>query len=61
VFLVGVEGQTEKRLRKIGIMDKIPPQNIIPNRTAALRQALANVDNKAVDLNTETLPHQGIG
>lgn len=49
VFLVGVKGQTEKRLRKLGIMDKVPPQNIIPNRTAALRQALTDVDEQIVD------------
>lgn len=49
VFLVGVKGQTEKRLRKLGVMDRVPPQNVIPSRTAALRQALANVDEKIVD------------
>jgi SulP family sulfate permease len=46
VFLVGVKGQTEQRLRKLGVMDKLSPQNIIPNRTAALRQALTNVDER---------------
>lgn len=49
VFLVGIQGQTEKRLKKLGVMDKVPPQNIIPNRTAALRQALTYIDETVID------------
>jgi SulP family sulfate permease len=49
VFLVGVKDQTEKRLKKLGVMDKVPPQNVIPNRTAALRQALTYIDETVVD------------
>lgn len=55
VFLVGIKGQTEKRLRKIGIIDKIPANNIIPDRTVALREALAHVKAKQIDFNSQTI------
>ena len=61
VFLVGIEGQTEKRLKTIGILDKLPRENIMRDRAAALRQALANVDEKAMHFQGETLPNQGMG
>ncbi|NBD16895.1 MAG: STAS domain-containing protein [Cyanobacteria bacterium] len=61
VFLVGIGGQTEKRLRKLGIMDKVPAENIMPNRTSALREALNHVKERTIDFNTETLPPQEIG
>lgn len=44
VFLVGIGGQTEKRLRKLGVMEKVPPQNLISDRVSALRQAVNHVD-----------------
>ena len=53
VFLVGVSGQTEKRLRKLGIMQRIPSQNTIDDRTTALRQALNYVDEYVVDVDFE--------
>jgi SulP family sulfate permease len=43
VFLVGVGGQTEKRLRKLGILNLIPPQNLLGDRLEALRQAFTFV------------------
>jgi len=61
VFLVGIGGQTEKRLRKLGIMDKVPAQNIMPNRTSALREALNHVKERTIHFNAETLPPQEIG
>jgi SulP family sulfate permease len=61
VFLVGIEGQTERRLRTIGILDKLPKENIMRDRAVALRQALANVDEKAMHFQSEKLPHQGLG
>lgn len=39
VFIVGVSGQAERRLRKLGILDSIPPQNLYGDRLEALRQA----------------------
>lgn len=61
VFLVGIDGQTERRLRTIGILDKLPKENIMRDRAVALRQALANVDEKAMHFQSEKLPHQGLG
>jgi SulP family sulfate permease len=43
VFLVGIGGQTEKRLRKLGILNSIPPQNLLGDRLEALRQAFTFV------------------
>ncbi|MDJ0601180.1 MAG: SulP family inorganic anion transporter [Crocosphaera sp.] len=44
VFLVGVSGQAEKRLRKLGVMDIISPDNIMSDRTTALKEALISVE-----------------
>ncbi len=44
VFLVGVNGQTEELLEKLGVMAKIPGKNFISDRTQALRKAVAYVD-----------------
>ncbi len=44
VFLVGVNGQTEELLEKMGVMAKIPGQNFISDRTQALLKAVAYVD-----------------
>lgn len=46
VFLVGVNGQAKKRLQKMGIMAQIPNQNIISDRTKALRQAVNYVEGQ---------------
>jgi SulP family sulfate permease len=70
VFLVGVGGQAEKRLRKLGIMEQIPPQNILSDRTEALKQAVTLVENQPSShyINTigagsysDTLNSQAIG
>ncbi|HAC62376.1 MAG TPA: sodium-independent anion transporter [Cyanothece sp. UBA12306] len=50
VFLVGVSGQAEKRLRTMGIMDMIPEQNILKDRTLALKEAVNYVDPTIVDV-----------
>ena len=60
VFIVGVSGQAEKRLRKMGVMAQIPDGNIINDRTTALRQAVNYVDDKNIDFNLDTLPSQAI-
>ena len=44
VFLVGVSGQAESRLRKLGVMDIISPDNIIGDRTTALKEAVMSVE-----------------
>ena len=61
VFLVGVRGQAEKRLRKLGVMAKIPSQNITSDRTTALRQAVSYVDEHIVDFGRDTINPQAIG
>jgi SulP family sulfate permease len=61
VFIVGVEGQTEKRLRKIGILDKIPSENIVRDRAVALKEALSHVKQRESNVNAETMPPQEIG
>ncbi len=60
VFLVGVGGQAEKRLRKLGVMDKIPPQNILSDRTTALQEALDYVENTAIGEDFDTAKPQPI-
>ena len=45
VLLVGIKGQTEQRLRKLGIIDKISSQNIFADRISALRQASNYIDS----------------
>ncbi|MDJ0657933.1 MAG: SulP family inorganic anion transporter [Crocosphaera sp.] len=44
VFLVGVRGQAESRLRKLGVMDIVSPDNIMSDRTAALKEALISIE-----------------
>ena len=63
VFLVGLQGQTEKRLRKLGVMAKIPSINIISERTMALRQAVNAVNyvnEHVVDFGCDTINPQAI-
>ena len=43
MLLVGAKGQTKKRLRDLGVMSKIPIQNILYNRTTALQQAFTYI------------------
>ena len=61
VFLVGLQGQAERRLRKLGVMEKVPNQNILGDRTAALRQALAYVEEHRVDFGMDPINPQAIG
>ncbi len=58
VFLVGITGQAEKRLRKLGVMDMLPAENIIPHRTTALREAVNCIENKITDFGEETITTQ---
>ena len=63
VFLVGLQGQTKKRLISSGIMEKIPSINIISDRTMALRQAVnaVNCANEyVVDFGHDTINPQAI-
>lgn len=44
VFLVGVSGQAENRLRKLGVMDIVSPDNIMSDRITALKEAVMSVE-----------------
>ncbi len=61
VFLVGLHGQAERRLIKMGIVEKLPSQNMIGDRTTALRQAVNYVDEHVVDYSRDTINPQPIG
>ncbi len=61
VFLVGVSGQAEKRLRKLGVMERIPEQNITSDRTLALRQAVDSVGSNFIDFGSDNVNPQIIG
>ena len=60
VYLVGLQGQAEKRLRKLGIMEKVPSANIFDNRTTALRHAVSHVDTNGVDFDSDAINSQAI-
>ena len=40
VFIVGATGKTKQRLQKLGILDMLPPSNVLMDRVEALRQAV---------------------
>ncbi|ACB52831.1 putative bicarbonate transporter [Crocosphaera subtropica ATCC 51142] len=44
VFLVGVSGQAESRLRKLGVMDIVSPDHIMSDRITALKEAVMSVE-----------------
>ncbi|MGB3572820.1 MAG: SulP family inorganic anion transporter [Phormidesmis sp.] len=51
VYIVGATGQTYKRLTRLGLLNIIPAERFLIDRTVALRQALAAVnrqDNKPI-------------
>ena len=60
VYIVGLQSQAERRLNKLGILQKIPPENLLGDRTMALRKALDYVDAHSVDLGGEALTSQAI-
>jgi SulP family sulfate permease len=43
VFIVGASGQTKRRLEKLGVLENIPPQNLLGDRQEALRQAISHI------------------
>ena len=46
VYIVGATGQTYKRLTKLGLLDIVPAERFLDNRTEALRQALAAIGSE---------------
>ena len=61
VFLVGLGGQAEKRLRDLGVMEQVPAENILSDRTTALRKAVALVETEVMDFGQDTINPQAIG
>ena len=61
VFLVGISGQVEKRLRKLGVMSHVPSTNILENRTQALQQAVDYIEINHPGVDSDTLTSQVIG
>lgn len=57
VFLVGVSGQVEKRLTKLGVMSQIPQNHITSDRVSALRQAVNYVDEHVSDFEPSPFPN----
>jgi len=47
VFIVGATGQIKRRLEKLGIWARIPPQHLLADRTEALRQSVTALDGYA--------------
>ncbi|MEG3907138.1 SulP family inorganic anion transporter [Microcoleus sp. w2-18bC1] len=50
VYIVGASTKIQQRLQKLGLLDLIAPEHFLSDRTAALRQAVAVVDNKGIPL-----------
>lgn len=44
IYIVGAKGQTYKRLTRLGLLDLVPSERFIADRTIALRQALAAIN-----------------
>ncbi|WP_107669657.1 SulP family inorganic anion transporter [Cyanothece sp. BG0011] len=53
VFLVGVSGQAESRLRKLGLMDIVSPDHIMSDRTMALKEAVMSIESDKIEEQSE--------
>jgi SulP family sulfate permease len=60
VYIVGLQGQAENRLDKLGIMKKVPPENLLRDRPTVLRQADDYVDTYLIKFNRDILASKGI-
>ena len=61
VYIVGLQSQAEKRLNKLGILNKVPPENLLGDRTTGLRQALNYVDAHSMNLDRDTIASEAVG
>ena len=59
VYIVGLQGQAENRLNKLGIMKKVPPENLLRDRATALRQAVDYVNTYSMEFNQDILASKG--
>ena len=58
VFLVGLQGQAERRLRDLGVMKKVPAQNLTSDRTLALKEAVKVVASNFPDVSSDLINNQ---
>ena len=58
VFIVGAAGKIRRRLEKLGVLELIPPQHLLTNRTEALRQAVALSEGENLPPQLCLLPNQ---
>jgi sulfate permease, SulP family len=56
VFIVCAQGQTQKRLEKLKVLDLVPPERVIDNRLAALQAATALVRGSSLTSTSEFIP-----
>ena len=56
VFIVGATGQTYKRLTRLGLLQIVPEENFLSDRTEALRRAVDAVQTKSVAAAEPGLP-----
>jgi len=49
VYVVGAHGQPRDRLERLGILKKLPPENITETRTVALERAIYGSNEIVVD------------
>ena len=60
VFIVGAAGKIRQRLEKLGVLELIPPQHLLTNRTEALRQAVALTEGENLPPQLCLLPNQSV-
>ena len=55
VFIVGGEGKLKERLQKFNILDRVPHQNRVKTRVAALQLAVASLNGYTIDQIQKTM------
>ena len=61
VFVVGVAGQTKRRLEKLNVLSLIPAQQQYMNRVQALKEAVTTITTASPELNLDVESSQDIG
>ncbi|NEP62938.1 MAG: STAS domain-containing protein, partial [Symploca sp. SIO2G7] len=55
VFIVGASGDVQKRLRRLELLDNLPPRNRVTNRRDALQQALNLINGHQFEVSESEL------
>ena len=61
VYIVGATGQTYKRLTRLGLLDIVPAERFLPNRTEAFKQALSVITQHGQQQGSDLINPQPIG